>query len=601
MKKLYSFDLFDTLVTRKVNHPRDVFILIQATGIVKYKFLFFKLLSFKFLRVTAEKIARYISKKEDINIYDIYTVLSFFIKNYEEVLQKEIDLEISLLLPKEDNINILNELRNKGANICITSDMYLPKNIINQILVENNIFVDNVYVSSEYGLTKASGNLFYYIANDLKVSFHNILHYGDNLWSDVEVPRKLGINAIHIGLASVEESLDFFDCFKSSIQDDQYYKVGYEFCGPIAYSFAKFIKNNVDISSEKIVFGARDSYLFKYAFELFFNKDKKYKTYYTRISRKLVYLPEVYFSENFDRLFEGVVNCEDFFSRIHMQCPENLIGKLAWSNKKTIINFLENNEVFKKYLKEESELVKKYLIDNGFRGRVYFVDLGWRGSIQDSVNMILREEVNLRGLYLGTVNGDINKKGFLFENKRSFLNYFYVMQCISMFEYFFTEPVRSLSTVNKDNYNYLYIYTEDESDEQVESRKNIQKGCEQFLLDFYKLNKEFNFNEKLIESSLNKLLKRRTMYVNDSFVSSFKKLTHSAGFNGSLRSNMIEYDDFSIMSYLRSPWKAYYMSELRKYSKIRYFCLLFFHNIFFFIFYENFKFLYRKLRAIIRS
>ena len=103
MKKIYSFDLFDTLVTRSVNHPKDIFTLIQATKKINYRFYFFKLISFKTIRVFSEKLARFNNRnsKEDIDIYEVYKVLSFFIKNPDEVLSIEINIELQLIKPKQ--------------------------------------------------------------------------------------------------------------------------------------------------------------------------------------------------------------------------------------------------------------------------------------------------------------------------------------------------------------------------------------------------------------------------------------------------------------------------------------------------------------------
>ena len=74
MNKLYSFDLFDTLATRKVNHPKDVFTLIEATGVVNFRFFLNLFFTFKTLRVFSEKLSRFLqkNKKEDISIFDIY-------------------------------------------------------------------------------------------------------------------------------------------------------------------------------------------------------------------------------------------------------------------------------------------------------------------------------------------------------------------------------------------------------------------------------------------------------------------------------------------------------------------------------------------------
>lgn len=604
MHEINSFDLFDTLVTRKVNHPKDVFILVETTGIIKFRFFLNFLFTFKTLRVFSEKLSRFLkrSKKEDISVFDIYRLLGFFIKNSREVLLKEIEVELCVIYPIEDNINKLNQIiKNNNKNTCITSDMYLPKNTLKKILRKNKINIDIVYVSSEIGLTKASGNLFKFIAKQNQIELSKITHYGDNIHSDIEVPKHLGVSVVHMGIAQHRTSYGFLDCFRAPIQDDLYYKIGYEFCGKIAYIFSYYIHNNIRNKSNNIVFGARDSYLFKFAFDLFFNQDNQYKTYYTRISRKLVYLPEVYFSKSYERLFLETMCCDDFFSRIDLLCPRFLQGKSVWICKKQIEDYLHHHEIFKEKLKKDAFDVKDYLTSNGFNKDLYFVDLGWKGSIQDSLNVIFNDNhIDIVGLYIGMVNMNSKKQGFLFDNKKNLYLYFYIYQCISLFEFLFTEPVCSLKKVRKINGKYHFSFTNDELDNQVDSRKKIKAGAEQFLLDYFELNNKFNFQYSYIEKSIKPLIYSHTMHIQEDFINAFSNFSHSAGFNASLQSSLIEFSNFSLVDYLTSPWKAYFMFELRKKSKIKYFIfLILFHNALFFIFYECFKKNYRKIRQII--
>lgn len=602
MKKIYSFDLFDTLVTRGVNHPKDIFTLIEAAKKVNYRFFFIKFISFKKIRIFSEKLARFINKKkkEDINIYEIYKVISFFIKNSDELLKMEINIELQLIKPQQKNIEVLNSLKAKGEFLCITSDMYLPLEVIKKILNKNKIFVNKIYVSSDIGLTKSSGNLFNFIANDLNVKFNQIVHYGDNINSDINIPKSLGCNTVHTGHAFHRNSNGFLDCFQSPIQDDIYYKIGYEFCGKIAYVFAHHIYKNTKNDNINLIFGARDSYLFKFAFELFFNNSLHLNTYYTRISRNLVYLPATYFTKNYDILFSETMSCDNFFLRIGLDCPIPFKGKSAWKCKKDIADFLKNNEEFNLKLKNESLNIKCYLKNNGFNKNLFFIDLGWKGSVQDSLNLIFSNELDINGLYLGTVKNDNKKNGFIFRNKKPFKTYFHITQSLALFEFLFAEPERSLMSIKKIDKEYIPIFTNDETSIQIDNRKKIKLGAEKFLLDFSYLNTIFKFNNDEINHSIRPLIFSNTMIVRDEVVSAFLNLSHSIGFNGSLKSNLIEYSDFSIKGYLTAPWKAYFMSELRKKSKIKYFIfLILFHNVIFFVLYEYFKTFYRKIRALI--
>lgn len=596
MTKLYSFDLFDTLVTRRVQHPQDVFLCIEATGKVVYRSYFFKLIPFSKLRILSEKVVRKLSKKEDINIYQIYNFLGFFIKNPNEILDLETSIEYKVLYPISKNVELINSYIEQGERVCITSDMYLSRKIILEILSRNNIQVKSVYVSSEVGLTKGSGNLFKYIANDQNVDFKNIIHYGDNRISDVDVPRKLGIHAIHIGDAIVSKSTNILNIFKLK-QEHALSHIGFTFGGPLAYAFAYHIKNNN--LNKNIVFGARDSYMFEKAFNTFFNKDQLNITFYTRVSRSLVYLPAVYFTKNLDYIFEGSLTCNEFFKRIGILCPERFDSLNLWSAKVEVENYLKNEVNFFELLKENSHMLLQYLKENGFDDDVNFVDIGWRGSVQDSLISIL-DDIEIQGSYIGTIKSDNKKKGFIFQNKRPLKNYFYILQCISYFEFIFTEPEKSLNYIEYFNNNFQYIFTDDEDKEQILLREYLKKGAWDFFEEFKKM--DIEIDEKFLFKSVNKLIKLHTMSIDEDVINVLKNCSHSAGFNGSLQSSLIDFEDFSLMSYLRAPWKAYFMHELKKISMFKYYVfLIFFHNFFFFIFYENFKIIFRKLRALING
>ena len=159
---------------------------------------------------------------------------------------------------------------------------------------------------------------------------------------------------------------------------------------------------------------------------------------------------------------------------------------------------------------------------------------------------------------------------------------------------------KPLKTINKKNNEYSFIFTEDESNKQIDLRNRIKAGAEQFLLDYFELNNKFNFKYSFINKATKPLIYYNTMCIRDEISTVFSNLSHSIGFNASLQSNIIEFSNFSVVGYLTSPWKAYFMAELKKISIFKYYLfLIVFHNVVFFVFYEYFKIIYRKVRAII--
>ena len=110
----------------------------------------------------------------------------------------EISTELSICKANPAALEFFNTVRKAGKRVVIASDMYLDRSIIENILTNNGFNLEgvNVYVSSEYGLTKRSGNLFKKVLEIEGVKSNEVLHIGDNLRSDVIRPRLIGMKRV---------------------------------------------------------------------------------------------------------------------------------------------------------------------------------------------------------------------------------------------------------------------------------------------------------------------------------------------------------------------------------------------------------------------
>ena len=70
--------------------------------------------------------------------------------------------------------------------------------VYEKILKNNGYEMDRVFVSNEVGLTKATGNLYQYVKSELNVKPKEILHIGDNFWSDYKNAEDKGFRAVFI-------------------------------------------------------------------------------------------------------------------------------------------------------------------------------------------------------------------------------------------------------------------------------------------------------------------------------------------------------------------------------------------------------------------
>ncbi len=219
--KYISFDIFDTCVTRPFYKPTDLFYLLDG----KLKNLLNTNLSFHEIRINAELGARHLQKKVDRNKQDITIsqIYDYMVDVYDldsivakKMLEYEKELEISYCKTRKTTLELFEMLKYIDVKIILTSDMYLDKDTLDKILNKNGFSgYENIFVSSEYGKLKATGDLFKKVVEYLKVDFSDILHIGDNYNSDVEEPKKLGIRAIYL-----PKTIDLFESFSKSINID---------------------------------------------------------------------------------------------------------------------------------------------------------------------------------------------------------------------------------------------------------------------------------------------------------------------------------------------------------------------------------------------
>ena len=182
---IISFDIFDTLIIRpEVNEPSYVFDLVHPDDP-----------SFKEKRLEAARISRLEAESkglEERKLCEIYKHLP----GYDE--KDEINAELKVCKANKPALAFFNKVKESGKRIIIISDMYLSCSTISTLLQNCGYNLDgvNVYVSSEYALTKRSGNLFKKVLELEGVKANEVLHIGDNLRSDVIRPRLIGMKSV---------------------------------------------------------------------------------------------------------------------------------------------------------------------------------------------------------------------------------------------------------------------------------------------------------------------------------------------------------------------------------------------------------------------
>ena len=210
-----SFDVFDTLVTRKVATPRGIFALMQqrlADESVLPKLPLRVRKGFYDMRWYYESVARNKWQKElteDVTFVQIYQCLGDAEGLSSEQLQGLMDLELAVerenLVGIDDNISQLKKLLASGHRVILISDMYLSGDHIRSLLVTVDEVFSNLPIYSSADMLKAkwSGNGYKYVQNQEHLNVFRWVHTGDNKSSDIGQAQELGIKTVYYNGAAL--------------------------------------------------------------------------------------------------------------------------------------------------------------------------------------------------------------------------------------------------------------------------------------------------------------------------------------------------------------------------------------------------------------
>ncbi len=199
--RVASFDIFDTLLTRLVALPKDLFLLV-AEELRRAGLLNISGIEFVRHRVDAENRARGAYEHGEVNFDEVYGALSSALRwtdaQTAAAKQIELDIERKWIRVAPAAKRRLEQARLEADKILFLSDMYLPSSFIQSLLVEGGLWRDGdlLFVSGETRCSKGAGSLFPKVRETLG-EIRSWRHLGDNLHSDVRMPARHGIAAEH--------------------------------------------------------------------------------------------------------------------------------------------------------------------------------------------------------------------------------------------------------------------------------------------------------------------------------------------------------------------------------------------------------------------
>ncbi len=442
--EIFSFDIFDTLLARRIDPPEYIHTL-HAEYIAE-KLGRYDSKTILAIRYREEALLRQRSLQEgfdrECHHHDILTAMAAHLTDENEassliewMREKELFLETQALFVLPGVFEMLESLNKTGKKIIAVSDMYLGKAEIEHLFRNKGIldYFDHIFVSSEDKRCKYSGRFFKDIQKKFAIPFEKIIHAGDNKYADYKVPAKLGISAVLLDspdekyrraisrkYARLSANHDFwkgrhfvqiafstqYGCEESKQKFYQQY--GYNTLSPIFCSFVhgliRYIEEN---EIQHIYFLARDGYLIQKIYDKLVEQiapgqKQRVKSDYLYLSRQSVAPASVW--DGMDHLNatlplnnpkqQGLLSIlkayclpvEEFLELATLHGFEEIDQSLS-KNDPRLSAFLADENV-QRIIKDSGiaaqNILQQYLKSHGFfeHKRVAFIDIGWNGTIQ---------------------------------------------------------------------------------------------------------------------------------------------------------------------------------------------------------------------------
>ena len=436
---VYSFDIFDTLITRETATAQGIFAIMQHKLRNRFATRFPVQLveEFFYVRTEAENKARAKCEYEECTFEGIYyEIQQRFHLSQEQVkfLRKiEIESELKSVVGIPANIERVYRLLDQGFRVLFISDTYMSEDLIRSLLavVDLRLSACPMYVSSEKKVAKHSGNLFRLVLKEEKIAAKMLFHFGDNIDSDYVIPKRLGIHAQlfqNVGISEYErpyfvEDRLYIQLFAGVTKNYRLLhpdaqpieRVGGCLGGAILYGFVdSVLRYAIREGPQRIYFLARDGQiLMKIAEEIKKKKEIELDFKYLYVSRQVCYLSslyevtqrEIYWLRDFMSTFKNLAQrLNDDPAELFSLLPEALrvqIGGVEQKLTKKLINkicefMLKKNSLSKRICQRCAkfrEIFYSYLEQQGLfeADRLCIVDVGWSGKMQDSLYKVIAE------------------------------------------------------------------------------------------------------------------------------------------------------------------------------------------------------------------
>lgn len=439
-KDIITFDVFDTLITRLIYNPDDIFRIMERKILKKYN------IKLDYLKTRKQAEAKANEKKGAYcNINDIYEYMPKVCKEItveiaEDLKNMEISLEMDLCIPRKDMLSIFNRLKAIGKKIILISDMYLTEDIISQMLNKCGYSGwDEFWLSCNMGKRKDNSEM--WLEFFAKYGEQNTVHIGDNAHSDIQLCGDLGNEAVLVlNPRDAFKFSSYYSLFSQYINTTVENSImlgtvvnGYLYNSPFSVThlgepvaeniqslgavafgamFVNFANKVAEMAKgHDIWFLAREGYVLKRVYDIFVEKTgcEKSGSEYFLTSRRSISVPAIesvqdirgildqYYEGSFSNLMKSRlgINIADYFSN----CDTHIV---MGRDLDKVMGIIEPciDDILKK-AKDEKQNYMEYINSLEHSENPYVVDVGYSGTIQYYLSKMLNKKIG--GIYLSTM------------------------------------------------------------------------------------------------------------------------------------------------------------------------------------------------------
>ncbi|EPX77983.1 hypothetical protein Salmuc_03305 [Salipiger mucosus DSM 16094] len=458
---IISFDIFDTILESEVGEPSDLFTLIAPDIKERIAAAGHDPVDFVALRKSSRHLARHLANGEEVCLAERYEAMAGHqgwpgvLK--DELLQVERDAEAAVLRPRWAGRELYDFARAIGKRVIFTSDTYFSAETIDRFLSNAGYQPDAIYLSSDHGRLKATGNLFKVVLDAENTPAGSILHIGDNDKADIEKGRAAGLSVAHLpSKTAVHRDAPYYReaharisdaCVRSAVEgmtstmltaqpytpgkgmtNGHLNVLGYSILGPVFLGFANWIlKAARDAGIKDIYFLARDGDIpMRCCEHLRMGSDPE--LHYIPASRRSTRMAGLHTEADVaDVLKTPFDNCtlrellssrfgvKVFTPEIVQEIEDSELGHLdrvvSYTQDRDLVAKLlfdghhVRNRILEEASRERQDLTRVYedfgLHSERDGAEIAFVDIGHGGTIQRGITDILGLE-NTLGLYFST-------------------------------------------------------------------------------------------------------------------------------------------------------------------------------------------------------